>query len=88
MSFKPTQSGIVTCQARNTEGPAESNANIVFGDMNDDFMVWGINSEIAEGDRIVLTCGASKYRYSPIEWYYNSDKLVENQGKIFKQILS
>lgn len=57
-------------------------------------MVWTANNEIAvnenntqngseivaEGDKVSVTCGASKFIYDRIEWYHGDVKVEEDGG--------
>lgn len=81
LSFTPSLSGIITCDAENTEGSAKADANVVIGDMEKEFMVWGSGDTVAEGDNVMLFCGASKYTYSSLEWTYNAKPLASNEGR-------
>lgn len=62
----------MSCQARNSEGTASVDAEVVIGDLEKQLQIWGIGDEpVAEGDDVTLTCGASIYKHTKdLVWYY------------------
>lgn len=74
LNFEPKHAGKVTCQARNSEGTASADAEVVIGDLAKPLQIWGIgNDAVAEGDTVTLTCGASIYKHtSDLVWYYHN----------------
>lgn len=83
MNFKPTHAGKVTCQARNSEGTARADAELIVGDLAKPLLIWGIgNDPVAEGDSVTLTCGASIYKHTEdLVWYYQ-DAPVESTADV------
>lgn len=79
LSFKPAHAGKVTCQARNSEGTASGDAEVVVGDLASPLQIWGISDPVAEGDSVTLTCGASIYKHtSEMEWYHGDAPVVSS----------
>lgn len=76
--FSPSGLGVVACEAFNTEGNAQAKANIIVNDLNEDFAILSKNElPISIGDDVSVSCVASTFKYSDVNWYRN-DVLVEN----------
>lgn len=76
--FSPSGLGVVACEAFNTEGNSQANANIIANDLNEDFAILSKNDlPISIGDDVSVTCVASAFKYSDVNWY-RDDVLVKN----------
>lgn len=83
LNFKPTAAGKVTCQAKNSEGTAAADAELVVGDLAKPLQIWGIGDDpVAEGDTVTLECGASIYKHTnDLVWYYKGSP-VESSADV------
>ncbi|PSN38782.1 hypothetical protein C0J52_18676, partial [Blattella germanica] len=74
LPFKVTESGILKCHAKNTEGDHNETVAIFATDIpqQGNFpSLWRKSSEeVVEGDTVTLYCGTTKYNYSSDIWWY------------------
>lgn len=83
LTFVPSQPGIATCKAQNSEGVASIEAQVIISDLNETMQIWGIDEQIptAAGDAVNLTCGASVYAYAAeLHWYLNNEPVESREG--------
>lgn len=79
--FTPSQPGVATCKARNTEGEAADEAQVIISDISEPMQVWGImpGVDTATGDAVTLTCAASVYTYSgDLNWFLDNVPVESN----------
>ncbi|KAJ6641852.1 Vascular endothelial growth factor receptor 1 [Pseudolycoriella hygida] len=72
LKFTATEAGKVECTAVNSQGKIKSEALLKVSDIEDDFCIFGSNKnfQVGIGDNITLTCAASMYIYSDVQWYF------------------
>lgn len=80
--FTPQQPGRATCTARNSKGKDSNAAYVYFGEMNKKLDIVGVGEDpIAEGDNVVVECGASVYKFSgDLYWTHNGLAVKEDNG--------
>lgn len=81
----PSQPGIATCKARNSEGNDSTTAQVLISDLDEPLQVWGVGEDpIAEGDELTLTCGALVYTYAAeLNWYLNDTPVENSNGMLY-----
>nr|XP_024218987.1 vascular endothelial growth factor receptor 1 isoform X2 [Halyomorpha halys] len=70
-----SESGIITCLAKNDLGQKEDSMQFRVSDVNNGFDIWGPRHRVFSSDSILLGCGASNYEFhGEIDWIYKSEK--------------
>ncbi|KAJ8949908.1 hypothetical protein NQ318_010542 [Aromia moschata] len=88
VTINASQSGSIKCSASNYKGYDEAISGIFVSDIKNGFDIFGLESTVdldeekmvavvARGETITVTCGASIYNYSGIEWLRNEQTLTE-----------
>lgn len=82
-TFTPISTGIVICEARNSQGRSETRAKIILNDLNETLSVWSAYTlPILVGDDISIICGASNQKYSSeLNWYKDNIRIVNADSK-------
>lgn len=89
MGFTPESTGVVICEASNTQGSNVVRANIIVNDLNDELIVWCDNVlPISAGDDISVTCGASAHKYATDLRWFKDDVEIQNSDSEYRLILS
>lgn len=83
-TFTPDSTGIVICEAKNTQGKIETRAKVIVNDLNEELSVWTNNTlPISIGDDVSVICGASDHKYSPELNWYKDGVIVTNSNSMY-----
>ncbi|XP_031631901.1 vascular endothelial growth factor receptor 1-like isoform X3 [Contarinia nasturtii] len=79
-NFVPNNTGIVICDAKNSQGKTETRAKVILNDLDEELSIWTKNElPIADGDNVSVTCGVSAHKYSTdLEWYKDDTLVVSS----------
>lgn len=76
--FIPSEPGIVKCKAKNSFGSTHTNGLVQISDLLEPFTILNLNDDqIADGDHVILECGAIKYNYTnDIKWLRDGELII------------
>lgn len=81
MTFTPPSTGVVMCEAKNSEGPNNISATVIVNDLDEDLVVWSDNDlPISSGDDVTVTCGASAHKYATELNWFKDNVLIKNSN--------
>lgn len=75
--MKPLESGFLTCSASNQMGQSNENTEVKLTDIQDTFVISGLEQKIAVGDRVELQCAADVYNYLDLVWLNPSNEFIK-----------
>lgn len=83
MSFEPDSTGVVICEAMNSQGSGEVRANVIVNDLNGELIIWSDNElPMSAGDAVSVVCGASAHKYATdLKWFKDNDEVLSSDGE-------
>lgn len=81
-TFAPDTTGIVICEARNSQGKTETKATVIVNDLDEPLSIRSLNTlPISIGDEVSVRCGALQHKYTPdLNWYKDGIPLVNSDS--------
>lgn len=82
MSFTPDSTGVVICEATNSQGKSEARASVNVNDLNDELIIWCDNElPISAGDDVSVVCGAAAHKYATdLKWIKDGVEVQNSDG--------
>lgn len=82
ISFTPKGTGVVICQAKNSQGQSEARASLIVNDLDDELIVWSDNElPISAGDSVSIMCGAAAHKYATdLKWLKDGVEVISSDS--------
>lgn len=82
MSFETSKSGVVICEAENSQGKSEARASVDINDLDSDFIVSSNNEQpISIGDDVSVVCSVAAYKYATdLKWFKDGSEVQPSPG--------